>query len=325
MILVTGASGLLGSHLVTSLVEKGLPVKALYRSAIPSFPGSEKINWVQGDILDVSALQDALQDVEQVYHCAGMVSFHPKNKRDLFHTNVEGTANMVNSCLQNNVQKLVFVSSVAALGKLQQQQPVNETMAWTEATGNSIYGKSKYLAEMEVWRGIGEGLNAVIVNPSIILGAGDWTKGSTAIFKSAYDEFPWYTEGVTGFVDVADTVNAMIALMNSSLTAQRFIISAYNISFRQLFTQIAVAFGKKPPHKRVTPLLADLVWRMEAVKSLFNGKQPLLTKETASTAQEKVYFDNSKLLKYLPGFTYSPLEQTILNICAELRQQYNLL
>ena len=324
MIFVTGASGLLGSHLVQTLVEKGLPVKALYRNAIPTFKGSEKINWVQGDVLDIGSLQDALQDVDQVYHCAGMVSFSPKNKIDLLHTNVDGTANVVNSCLLNGVQKLLFVSSVAALGKLNQQKPINETVNWTEANGNSVYGKSKYLAEMEVWRGIGEGLNAVIVNPSIILGSGDWTKGSTAIFKSAYDEFPWYTEGVTGFVDVVDTVQAMIALMNSTICAQRFIISAENISFKQLFSQIAASFGKKPPYKNVTPLLAELVWRIESFKSLFNGKQPLLTKETASTAQEKVYFVNSKLLQYLPDFSYTPILQTITNICADLKQQYNL-
>ena len=149
MIFVTGASGLLGSHLVQTLVEKGLPVKALYRNAIPTFKGSEKINWVQGDVLDIGSLQDALQDVDQVYHCAGMVSFSPKNKIDLLHTNVDGTANVVNSCLLNGVQKLLFVSSVAALGKLNQQKPINETVNWTEANGNSVYGKSKYLAEME--------------------------------------------------------------------------------------------------------------------------------------------------------------------------------
>lgn len=323
MILVTGATGLVGSHLIQSLVRQQQQVRATYRTSIPAFEGADKVEWVQADILDIISLENAIQNIQQVYHCAAIVSFNPAQKALLHQTNVDGTANVVNACMLAGVKKLVFVSSVAAIGRLREQQSINETMYWTPETSNSEYGKSKYLAEMEVWRGIGEGLHAVIVNPVIILGAGDWEKGSAELFKTAYDEFPWYTEGVTGFVDVADVVKAMEILMNSDIAGERFIISADNITYRELFTTIARNFGKKPPHRKVTPLIAALVWRLEALKGMITRKAPMLTKETASTAQAKVYFDNTKLLKYLPAFHYTPLPQSIARICDDLRKKYN--
>lgn len=324
MILVTGATGLVGAHLIKALAQQQKSVRAIYRSSIPVTENVQGVEWVKGDILDIASLEAALQGVTQVYHCAAMVSFNPKQKQLLHHTNIEGTANVVNACLDAGVEKLLYVSSVAAIGRMRQSETINETMQWSEKTNNSEYGKSKYLAEMEVWRGIGEGLNAVIVNPTIILGAGDWEKGSAGIFKSAYNEFPWYTEGVTGFVDVIDVVKAMLLLMDSPVQNERFILSAENITYRDLFTRIANGFGKKPPHRKVTPFLAALVWRAEAVKGMLTGKNPLLTKETANTAQAKVYFDNSKLLKALPQFQYTPLDKSIQRICNELKELYRL-
>ena len=170
MIFVTGATGLVGSHLIYSLIEKGLNVRALYRKNIPVFKGSEQVQWIHGDLLDVNSLQEAMQGVTQVYHCAAIVAFSPKQAAAMLQANVEGTANVVNACIQHQIQKLVYVSSVAALGRIRENAPVDETMNWTPETSNSIYGKSKYLAEMEVWRGMGEGLNVAIVNPVIILG-----------------------------------------------------------------------------------------------------------------------------------------------------------
>ena len=196
-------------------------------------------------------------------------------------------------------------------------------MNWTEETSNSNYGKSKYLAEMEVWRGIAEGLEAVMVNPTMIFGDGDWNAGSSQIFKSIYNEFPWYSEGVTGFVDVRDVAKAMIALMESNISSERFIISAEDRSFKNVFDLIAKAFGKKAPHRKVTHFLAQIVWRLETIKSLFSGKDPLVTKETAKTALATVHFDNSKLKKFLPGFVYIPLEDTIAHTCSALQQKLN--
>lgn len=324
MILVTGATGLVGSHLLRRLVLSGQKVRATYRSSIPSSDISSQVEWVKADILDIMALEEAMQGVEQVYHCAAVVSFNPDQKKQLHHVNIAGTANVVNAALNAEVQKMVFMSSVAALGRIREDVAIDETMNWTPETSNSEYGKSKYMAEMEVWRGIGEGLNAVIVNPVIILGAGDWNSGSSAIFKSAYDEFPWYTEGVSGFVDVEDVVTVMTDLMQSNITAQRFIVSGANIPYRSIFNLIAQGFDKKLPSRKVTPFLAAIVWRLEAVKSWFTRKSPLLTKETARTAQAKVHFNNDKLLKVLPSFSYTPVETSINRICKELKIKYQL-
>ncbi len=324
MILVTGATGLVGSHLIKALVAQGKSVRALYRSEIPSSHELNNVDWFNADILDIVALEEAMIGITQVYHCAAIVSFTAKNKKSLHHTNIEGTANIVNACLNANIEKLLFVSSVAALGRIREDQAINETMNWTEETSNSEYGKSKYLAELEVWRGMGEGLKVVVVNPVIILGASDWSKGSTAIFKSAYDEFPWYTEGSSGFVDVLDVVEAMILLMESSICDQRFILSGENLPYRDIFTMIANAFHKKAPHKKVTALLAEIVWRFEGIKGRITGKSPLLTKETSITARATVHFDNSKLLKALPQFQYRNMQTSINRICSELKKMYQL-
>ncbi|MDQ6756396.1 MAG: NAD-dependent epimerase/dehydratase family protein [Bacteroidota bacterium] len=320
MILVTGGSGLVGSELISQLLAQGNTVKAVYNNTpLPVF-NNENVIAVKCDILDTSALEDVMKDVTQLYHCAAIVSFNKKNKNNLFKINVEGTANVVNAALEAGVKKMIHVSSVSALGRIREDNIVTENMSWTEETSNSMYGKSKYLGEMEVWRGIGEGLDAVIVNPSLILGGGDWNKGSSEIFKSVYKEFPWYTEGVTGVVDVRDVARAMIMLMNSEINKERFIINAENLSYKEIFTSIAKCFSKKIPHKKVTPILASIVWRLELIKSMFTGKQPLVTKETARTALAKVYFDNSKLLKALPGFEFTPINETIKYTCATLQK-----
>lgn len=317
MILVTGASGLVGSELIKQLLEKGERIKAICHSTSLNIE-NKNLYVVKCDMLDPVALEEAMDGISHVYHCAAIVSFNPKHKKELFKTNIEGTANVVNAALNAQVKKFLHVSSVAALGRMRKGQKITEEMIWTEETSNSVYGKSKYLGEMEVWRGIGEGLNAVIVNPSLILGAGDWKKGSSEIFKSAYEEFPWYAEGISGFVDVKDVVRAMILLMNSEIGNQRFILNAENISFKDIFFKIAECFNKKKPYKRVTPFLGELVWRWEAIKSMFTNNDPLVTKETAATAQAKVYFDNTKILNALPGFAFTPINKTIKDTCATL-------
>jgi dihydroflavonol-4-reductase len=324
MIFITGGTGLVGSHLITALVKQGKPVKALYRSSIPQFEESEKINWVKGDILDILSLEDILQGVEYVYHCAAVVSFNPKKRELLSRTNIEGTANIVNASLTAGVKKMLFVSSVAALGRIRKDTTVNENMNWSKETSNSEYGRTKYLAEMEVWRGAAEGLNSVVVNPTIILGESNWTKGSTEIFRTIHREFPWYTEGVSGFVDVKDVVKAMVLLMESDINDQRFVLNAENVSYKNLFNQIATCFGKKPPYKKVTPLIASLVWRYEALKGKLTGIDPLLTKETANTAQAKVYFDNTKLKKLFADFEYTPVSETVSRICSYLKEKHQL-
>lgn len=322
MILITGGTGLVGSHLVQAL-SKEYKVLATYYSTKPTL-SNDNITWLQLDILNATQVFKALEGITHVYHCAATVSFNPNDKELLFKNNIEGTANIVNACLQYNVHRLVHVSSVAALGRIRRDKAIDETMNWTTETSNSVYGQTKYLAELEVWRGVAEGLEAVCVNPTIILGNSNWNNGSTAMFKSAYNEFPWFTNGVSGFVDVQDVVQAMILLMNSNLNGERYILSGYNLPYKQVFSAIAEAFGKKPPHKKVTPFLASIVWRLEAIKSFFTKKNPLLTKETAHTAQAIVNFNNNKLLKQFPQFNYTPFEKTVARVCDELTKRYNL-
>ncbi len=322
MIFITGATGLLGSCLTKTLAGHEPRIKALYRKEIPFHHPA--IEWVQGDLFDVILLEEIMEGVDEVYHCAGKISYNPKDKRQLFKTNAEGTANIVNAALNAGVRKLLHVSSVAALGRIRENTVVTEEMQWTEETSNSVYGESKYLAEMEVWRGMAEGLNAVIVNPSIILGAGNWNAGSSEIFKTIYNEFPYYSDGVTGFVDVQDVTKAMIALMQSNICRERFILSAENTGYKNLFDLIAEAFHKKAPSKKITPFMAGIVWRFEALKSFITGKAPFITKETARTALAKVYFDNSKLLKAMPTFSYTPLQKSVERICNELLAINNL-
>ncbi len=323
MILVTGAAGLLGNALVELLVAKGKKVKAAYNNTTLTKSLSENLIPVQLDILDVIGLEQVMIDVTEVYHCAGLVSFAAKDEQKLYSINVEGTANIVNACLVAGVRKLVHVSSVAALGRLRHGQTINETMQWSPESNNSKYGYSKYLGEMEVWRGVAEGLNAVVINPVIILGVANWNEGSTKLFKSVYDGFPWYSTGSTGFVDVKDVAESMILLMDSNVEAEKFIISAENTTYQSLFNMIAKGFNKKEPHKKVTSFLAAITWRLEAIKSFFTGQRPLITKETAATALTEVKFDNSKLLNLFPNFKYKKLNESVNEICKALMHNLN--
>lgn len=322
---ITGASGLVGTYLIRQLLSEGKPVVALYRTHKGGLTETEaaQVEWVQGDIFDVGLLQETMAGCSTVYHCAGLVSFSPARAEDLMHINVEGTANVVNAALESGIEKLVHVSSVAALGRKRNNQVVDENVRWDDAANPSVYGKSKYLGELEVWRAVAEGLNAVIVNPVIILGKGNWETGSSATFRNAFNEFPWYTEGVSGFVDAEDVARVMIMLMESQVTAERFVLSADNWSYRKLFTTMAEMFGKKPPHRKVQPWMASIVWRLEKIKGIFTGKEPLLTRETADTAQQVVHFDNSKILKALPGFKFRPLDETIREACRYYLNEVN--
>ena len=323
-VLVTGGAGLLGSELISQLLTQGKKVTAIYNNKpLPSY-SSANFKMVSCNILDVIGLEEVMEGIDELYHCAGKVSFVPGEINALYKINVEGTANVVNAAINAGVRKMVHVSSVAALGRIRKEAFINESMQWSEETSNSKYGQSKYLGELEVWRGIAEGLDAVIVNPSIILGPGNWEEGSTEIFHAVYKGSPWYTEGSTGFVDVKDVARAMILLMDSSIQSERFIVSGENSSYKDVFDKMADAFHKKRPAKKVTPFLAAIVWRLEAIKSKFNGTKPLITKETAHTALTKVAYDNRKIKNALPGFEFCKLDETIKDTCVVLQQKLNI-
>ncbi len=325
MILVTGGSGFLGKHLVRSLSAQGLPVRALFYRNEPSEEDKQLtgVQWQKADLLDVYDVTEAMLGVTHVYHCAAIVSFQPADHQQMLHFNPESTANIINEALEQNITKLVYVSSVAALGRSGANlKAITEEEQWQESAYNSAYGLSKYMAETEVWRGIGEGLNAVIVNPGIILGEGNFDEGSAELMKVAWKEFPYYTKGTSGWADVKDVVNILISLMNSAHEAERYIISAGNYSFREIFTYMANALGKKPPRIYANSLITGLTWRLGKVQSWL-GKRPVITKETAVSAHNQSFYDNSKLLAALPEFSYTPIKETIERMAKSFVKTYD--
>ena len=318
MILITGATGFLGSHLLQALLDRGEQVRCLYRrekQAGLSAADQDRVEWVPGDVLDVVSLEQAMQGVDRVYHCAWVVSFRPGDRAMMYQINVEGVANVVNACLGKNL-RLLHVSSVAALGRARPGAPIDEQCSWEESPNNSAYARSKYEGEMEVWRGMGEELDAVIVNPSIILGPPRGpVSGSLSLISNVYDGFRWYTRGVNGFVDVRDVVRAMIMLMDSGIREERFILSGDNWSYERLLTTIARYLQVPPPSRHAAPWMGELVWRLEAVKCWLSRRQPLLTRETARTARLQVRYDSSKILRSLHGFAFTPMEDTLRFAC----------
>lgn len=315
MILITGGTGFVGATLIKQLLAKGYTNIRAIKRATSSFQylatEKDKIEWVEADVLDFPALEDAFEGVTQVYHCAAVISFSPK-KRDFMHkVNIEGTTNIVDLCLDKKVEKLVHVSSIAALGRTEESPNVDEKTVWEEQSPlNSEYAKSKQRSEMEVWRGNAEGLDMAIVNPAIILGPIDWQEGTGKFFTSVEKGFPYYTKGSSGFVDVADVARSMILLMESDISGERFVLSGANKSYRDLLNSIAEALNKPKPTKEVGAFLSGLIWRLEAVKSLFSTKEPLLTKETSQNALHTYIYDNSKIKNAL-DFEFTPFEKTI--------------
>jgi len=319
MIFVTGGTGFLGSYILQELVLRGRPVRAIRRNLTAPFymhPALlDKISWVQGDILDVNGLMENLEGCDKIIHAAGLVSFSPSDKKNLFQINIEGTTNLVNAAIETGITDFVMISSVSALGRNDDSKPIDEEKKWVGNSGQSNYGISKYYGEMEVWRGMGEGLSPLIINPSTLLGYGDWNHTSCGLFKTAYREFPWYMEGSNGFTDVQDTARAIIALMDSGIRNERFIISAENRSYREIFNWMAQGFGKNLPSKKAGPFLAGLAWRAEKIKSVFSRHKPLITRESVAIASRKTAYDNHKLLKALPSFRFRSLEDSIFEAC----------
>lgn len=318
-VLVTGGTGFLGAYIIRQLVEGGYAVRAIRRGKTqPAFiPETvwRKVEWVTGDILDIVGVEEAMGGMDAVVHAAGKVSFSGRDRPEIFSTNIDGTANLVNTALALPIKRFLHVSSVAAMGRVGNGERVTEEKTWQESRYNTTYAISKFRGEMEVWRGIGEGLPGVVVNPSTILGYGDWNSTSCALFRSAYREFPWYTEGINGFVDVMDTARAVVRLLESDIVGERYILNGDNWTFRRLFESIAAGFGKKPPTREATPFYAGIAWRAEKMKSWVSGRPSLLTRESARVARSSTLFDNSKILRQLPDFAFTPLHETIREAC----------
>jgi dihydroflavonol-4-reductase len=324
MILVTGATGLVGAHLLYELTRQGKKVRALIRNDAAKakvkntfawYSAGEalfdNIHWIEGDVLDIYSLDAALDGVDRVFHCAGMVSFKKSDRQQLLLVNQQGTANLVNACNEKGDIRFCHVSSVSALGRSKAGETITENSIWKSSKINSTYAVSKYGAEREVWRAAEEGLEMFIVNPSIIIGPGDWDNGSLKLFSTVNDGIVFYSNGITGYVDVRDVVNIMVQLMDSHTRDERFIVSAEDISYKRMLGMIAVALGKKPPHVKLRPWMAGLAWRIELLLSIF-GKTPVISKEVARSAFNRFYYDSSKV-KQLLSYRYIPIEESILH------------
>jgi dihydroflavonol-4-reductase len=319
MVLVTGATGLVGSRLIYDLLKKGEQVRALKRNTssievIESVFSNElslleKIEWVIGDINDIFSLEDAMNGIDEVYHSAALISFQKPDRDRMMKINAEGTANMVNLALEKGIKAFCFISSVAALGR-GDQSDINELSEWQPSKKNSNYAVSKYCAEREVWRAAEEGLNVVIVNPTIIIGPGNWNSGSAQMFPSIWKGLRYFTTGTTGFVDVRDVSKAAILLMEKKIYSRRFIINSENASYEKIFSTIAESFGKIKPKIKVNAFLAAIGWRMEALRAFFSGKSPMITCETARNSLETWRYSNNRLVEET-GFTFIPIEQSI--------------
>lgn len=328
MILVTGGTGLVGAHLLYRLVSNGNTVRATYRSehkfknvkhVFATYTTSyealfDKIEWVKADILDIPELTEAFTNIDYVYHCAAFVSFEPDKYKQLRRTNIEGTANIVNLCLASkSFKKLCYVSSIATIGASLRASIVNENTTWNPEDEHNVYAITKYGAELEVWRGVQEGLSAVIVNPGVILGAGIWHYGSGSLFKKTHKGMKHYTSGATGFVDVSDVISIMILLLESAIANERFIVVAKNWTYKAFLQHTANSLGVTPPKKLAKPWLLGVGWRLDWFVHTLTGKRRSLTKNLAKTLSTTSAYDNSKLLNAI-DYEFKPVEQTIKEV-----------
>jgi nucleoside-diphosphate-sugar epimerase len=328
---------LVGAHLLYELTLAGKKVKALKRKTsnlkqvLKTFSCYSEtpqelfnlIEWVDGDILDYFALEKILEGVTEIYHCAAIVSFDSKERQKMISNNVEGTANLLNAALENKVKKICHVSSVSALGRLDNQQLITEETNWVPSKKISGYSESKFFSEVEIWRGIEEGLDAVIVNPSIIFGPANWETGSAKMFKTVWDGMKFYTKGITGFVDVKDVVRAMMLLMDETnfelAKNQRYLLNAENLSYQNVFYQIADAIEKPRPNVYASDFMMDFAWRVLRIVSLITRKPPLISRETAASSRAVNNFDGSKIVKQF-NFEYRQISETIQQTAVFLKQ-----
>ncbi|MCL6267560.1 NAD-dependent epimerase/dehydratase family protein [Flagellimonas myxillae] len=328
MILVTGGTGLIGSHLLYHLAKSGKPVKAIYRTKksldkvtkvfgyYSDTPASlfDKITWFKADITDVSSMEAAFEDVDQVYHCAALISFDPRHLDQLIQTNTDATANLVNLCVANGVKKMCYVSSIAAIGPSVGGKMANEENEWNDAQV-SVYGLTKHDAELEVWRGSQEGLQVVVVNPGVILGPGFWRSGSGSFFTYANKGKKRFVPGGTGFVSVNDVVNSMTQLMDSDIAGERFILVGANLGYGDIFGKIAARFGVDAPKKQVPFWVLEFFWRWDWLRSKLRRKRRRLTKNMTKGLYQREIYDNSKIKNAL-SFTFESLDDT-LDFCCE--------
>lgn len=328
MNLITGATGLVGAHVALQLLKQQKPVvaikrlnsdmtktKKLFSYYTPDYETLfQQIKWINADICDIYSVLDALEGIDTVYHCAGFVSFNKKDNKQLYKINTEGTANMVNACLEKNIKTLCHVSSIATLQNPDITQNIDESVYWKSSPNASDYAISKYNGEREVWRGMEEGLSAIIVNPSIILSPGFWNQSSGKLTSTCYKGTPFYTNGSSATVNAMDVANCMIALVTKNLTGKRYILSENNYSFKEIAATIQKQFGNKEPQIEVgKPLLILAKWA-ESISRVFSGKEQMLSINTIHSILEKNSYSNTRIKKEL-DYKFIPFSESVKFIC----------
>lgn len=325
MVLVTGATGLVGTHIIIKLIQEKHQIRALYRTeakkeqtkqvfSLYCSPEEQQafdtIEWFKCSINDIPELTDAFDDVTHVYHCAALISFNPKDYKKLRKTNIHGTANVVNLCLIKNIKKLCYVSSIATLGKDLSKTTIDETAEWNPEITNSVYAITKYGAEMEVWRSMKEGLDAVIVNPGIIIGPGFYASGSGSLFTRIYRGMKYYTSGITGYVAINDVVEIMFQLMKGNYANERYILVGENLSYKNVFSMIAKALNRPIPKKKVSPLLLSMASTLQWFGQILFSIKPSIFKSSVQSAFSISHYDNTKIKNEL-SHHFTPITKAI--------------
>lgn len=325
MILVTGASGMVGGHLLWFLLQENEQVKAIIRSpeslkqiqTIFSFYTAaptdymSRIVLVKADLLNTDSLERALEGIETVYHCAAVVSTTNQSE-SIFSTNVVGTQNMVNAAMSAGVKRFCFVSSIAACGN--GNRVITENTPWNDTISHSVYALSKYASEQEVMAAIANGLNAVIVNPGVILGVSGSENGSAKIFSQVRKGLPFYTNGGTGYVDVRDVVKIMIALTHSTVHSEKFILSTENCSNREILDHIADAFGKRRPFIPLGKNVLKLIAALSEIFGIITGITPIVDRKSAETLCKREYYSSEKIRQLL-DYKFIPITESIQDVC----------
>lgn len=335
MILVSGATGLVGSHLLVELLKKNAQVKAIYRSEkskektrkVFAFHNAthllENILWQKADITDYYSLKDCFVDVTHVYHAAALVSFNEQRSEEMMEVNVTGTMNMVNLCLEFGIEKMCYVSSVAALGEYSNRKCADEAANWQFSKYTSSYTVSKFYGENEVWRGAAEGLNVVIVNPSTILGYGDWEESSLIIIQKVAKGLKFYPPGTNGFVGVNDVVKASMLLMESAIVNERYVISSENLSFQNLFQTIAKAFNQKAPSIKVSRKLTEVFVIFDRLRTVLFGLPRVLPASNLNSIFNQRCFSAAKFEKEFK-VKFQSIDSVVEELVPAFQQEFRL-
>lgn len=319
-ILVTGASGLVGSYVVRTLVANGYEnVRIICRKTSDLsliHEVKEKISIFETDVTDVLGLEEAMIGITHVIHCAALVSFDSRDKRALAKTNIEGTANLINLSIENNVKKFIHIGSIGALGRNTNDGLIHEDVKFEDSPSNSFYAITKHLGELEVWRGKAEGLDVKVLVPGLILGSGFWKVGTNGFFNHVWRGSKFYPQGTTGFVDVRDIADFSIRMLDYEGDVEKFLMIGKNVSYKEFLDTIAHDIDKKAPSIPTKKWILAAAWRLDKLRSFLTGSRPMLTKETATTSSKLYLFDNSRSLA-IEGFSYIPFEQTIKETAAQ--------